>query len=70
MHTHTHGDMYGGPGGCAMQRCLRVHVDVMVTYASLVPRPHPLAGSDGLVNEVEFLGLEAYYGMYNHCIIH
>ena len=42
------------------------------TYLSIVspvPRPHPLAGRDGLVNEVEFLGLEAYYGMYNKCII-
>ena len=36
---------------------------------SLVPRPHPPEGRDGLVNEVEFLGLEAYYGMCNHCII-
>ena len=36
---------------------------------SLVPRPHPLTERDGLVNEVEFLGLEAYYGMCNHCII-
>ena len=27
---------------------------------SLVPRPHPLAERDGLVNKVEFLGLEAY----------
>ena len=29
---------------------------VMVTY-SLVPRPHPLTRRNGLVNQVEFLGL-------------
>ena len=38
-------------------------------WISLVPRPHPLIGRNGLVNEVKFLGLEAYYGMCNHCII-
>ena len=32
------------------------------------PDHTPSRGRDGLVNEVEFLGLEAYYGMYNHCL--
>ena len=31
-----------------------------------MPRPHPLMGRKGLVNGVEFVGLEAYYGI---CII-
>ena len=41
---------------------------VSMQWYSLVPRPHLLAGRNGLVNEVEFLGLEAHYGMYNHCV--
>ena len=28
-----------------------------VVYTSLVPRPHPLTRRNGLVNQVEFLGL-------------
>ena len=32
-------------------------------------RPHPLVRKTGLVNQVEFLRLEAHYGMCNHCII-
>ena len=37
-------------------------------YEAIVPRPHPLTGRNDLVNEVNFLGLEAHYGMCNHCV--
>jgi len=30
---------------------------------------HTSDKENGLVNQVEFLGLEAHYGMYNHCVI-
>ena len=36
---------------------------------NLLPRPHPLARKNGLMIQVEFLGLEAHYGMCNHGII-
>ena len=40
-----------------------------INQTSLVPRPHPLTRRNGLVNQVEFLGLEAHYGMCNNCVI-
>ena len=30
---------------------------------------HTSHEENGLVNQVEFLGLETHYRMYNHCII-
>ena len=34
-----------------------MHAQSRVYVVSLVPRPHPLTRRNGLVNEVEFLGL-------------
>ena len=36
----------------------------LIPVCSLVPRHE----ENGLVNQVKFLGLEAHYGIYNHCI--
>ena len=44
-------------GSLASQTVTRVGESLVKLSSSLVPRPHPLTRRNGLVNQVEFLGL-------------
>ena len=46
----------GNPLKLAMLR-LQIQVMLAKVHTHLVPRPHPLSWRNGLVNQVEFLGL-------------
>ena len=52
-HSHTVREAGGGGGGGGGDRQFYVSNG----GSSLVPRPHPLTRRNGLVNQVEFLGL-------------
>ena len=43
--------------GRGVVMCEVTFLDLSVAVPSLIPRPHPLTRRNGLVNQVEFLGL-------------